>query len=168
MQSINCDVCELELPTGKIVLLDEYDYERWWRFKWRMHSDGLVGRYKNGQKVKLHREIMEVPPGTHVKFKNDNPLDCKRCNLVVVGFKPIPGTPVMPVGDGRSIVFDADDYDKVNQYRWRMLRGIPVATIDGKTTPLARFLINAPKGSRITYADGDKFNCQKENLSCDD
>ncbi len=69
---------------------------------WEIHSNGYVvcretvrvGTTSVRKSTYLHREILQPGRSQRVRFKNSNPLDCRRENLHVVGppdEKPIRG-----------------------------------------------------------------------------
>lgn len=78
---------ELKLADGKIVLLDEEDYERLKDFKWCLSSKRYAGRFivKNGKRtgIYMHRVIADPPKGMVVDHVNGNKLDNRRSNLRV-------------------------------------------------------------------------------------
>jgi hypothetical protein len=143
------------------LLLDSEDFEKYNDKKLAVQADGLVGYYQHGKRFKLHRQIAGSP--AHVRFVNGNKLDCRRVNLESGSVPYLVGPDSILIG-GESVAIDLEDHGRINGYRWRLQRGIPVATIDGKTTPLARLIINQA-GGRLKYLDGNRLNCRRNNLS---
>lgn len=83
----------LKLPVGPglYALVDEADYPYLHSFRWfaqqSSHCVYAVRKYCKAGKtfyVKLHREILQPPPGYEVHHLNHNPLDCRRSNLVIL------------------------------------------------------------------------------------
>lgn len=80
----------LELSQGLFTLVDEIDYIRFSAFKWTASfgSRGTkwyaIRRGKRGERIALHREIMNCPDGMVVDHLNGNSLDNRRRNLQVV------------------------------------------------------------------------------------
>jgi hypothetical protein len=82
----------------------------------------------------------------------------------------------VPLSQGRFAIIDADDADKVLQYKWTLcerkskFRPIFYARrnhiVDGvqHTIFLHREIINAPKGVEVDHKNGDGLDCRKENL----
>jgi hypothetical protein len=78
----------IALKDGRQVLVDEATHSRFGRLKWHTDSAGYVVRdgEKIGQEgiVFLHRLVVGAQPGHRVRFKNQNRLDCRRQNLILV------------------------------------------------------------------------------------
>lgn len=88
----------IPLTKGKVALVDDQDYERVAAYRWCASQEGRKGlkwyairwEYKEGRRIKirLHRFILDVPPGTLddrvVHHKDDDGLNCQRENLQVV------------------------------------------------------------------------------------
>jgi hypothetical protein len=63
------------------------------RYSWELHSNGYVvcretmhvGAVSVRRSLYLHRKIMAPGLSQRVRFKNKNPLDCRKENLYVVG-----------------------------------------------------------------------------------
>ncbi len=81
---------EIELTQGKVVLVDDCDYERLNRFKWGAHKDGKTFYAKrtspkiNGKQhvIQMHHEIIGRPPrGLMTDHKDGNGLINLRNNL---------------------------------------------------------------------------------------
>ena len=82
----------INLSQGKVVILDDQDFERLSQFHWcyRGERGGNLGyairHAKIDGKVKtqyMHREIMDPPSGYEVIFLNHDRLDCRRENLLI-------------------------------------------------------------------------------------
>ena len=71
------------------VLVDEQDYDRFAHQLWHVHPDGyaqrrtIVAERRAGlpSVVKIHRLILDAPPGAVVDHINGDPADNRRCNL---------------------------------------------------------------------------------------
>lgn len=78
---------EIQLPEGKVALVDDVEFERLNVFKWFLckAGKGYVCRTKRtGDEVKriyMSWELITPPNGFTVKFKDGNPLNCQRENL---------------------------------------------------------------------------------------
>lgn len=74
-------------------------------------------------------------------------------------------------GVGNFAIVDEDDYQKVKDFKWYVLRNGYVVTdtrnkdrTKGVFWYLHRFLTNAPKDLVVDHINGDKFDNRKENL----
>lgn len=69
---------------------------------------------------------------------------------------------------GLFAIADEEDYERVSPHRWRVScergRYYARSTINGKTTSLHRFVLDAPAGTLVDHKDFDGLNCTKENL----
>lgn len=69
--------------------MDDEDYEGLIRWKWHCSSHGYAVRTPGGRKgrgiIFMHRQIMNAPEGARIIFKDGNPLNCRKGNLLVVG-----------------------------------------------------------------------------------
>lgn len=83
----------LELTQGFVAIISACDYRRANKYSWHVHKSRGSQRKPgqpyaratiNGQKVYLHRFIMEAPDSMHVDHINHQTLDCRRDNLEVV------------------------------------------------------------------------------------
>ena len=83
-------------------------------------------------------------------------------------------TAEVPLQDGMVTFIDAEDLERVSQYKW-YLCGRNFAKrrthyvhssrrIEGKQVSLHRFILNAKAGQIIDHADGDTLNNRKSNL----
>jgi hypothetical protein len=84
----------IALTKGQFAIVDAADYEELLKYKWHVAGNGKMlyaqrmARSKRlGQrqyKVKMHRQIMNVPGGLFVDHINHNGLDNRRSNLRIV------------------------------------------------------------------------------------
>lgn len=82
---------EIQLHNGMIALVDEQDWERVSKYKWRAEKGGSGVWYAfrrfwikgKGRRVSLHRFILNLTSVSYpyVDHKNRNGLDCRRENL---------------------------------------------------------------------------------------
>lgn len=76
------------------------------------------------------------------------------------------------IGKGKTFKVNDESYEEVNKYKWFLGNGrnnYPMANIrysDGKirNTHLHKLLMKPPKGMQVDHIDGDKSNCQLNNL----
>lgn len=78
----------LRLKNGKSALIDEEDYNRVSKINWsiskaRGHTKDYIRGYYNGNRVYLHRFIMNFPVGMSVDHINGNTFDNRKYNLRV-------------------------------------------------------------------------------------
>jgi HNH endonuclease/AP2 domain len=79
------------LTRGQVALVDEADFKRINKYKWRAHWDQQVRSFYamrttrdikgNRLWISMHREVTCAPSGTYVDHKNHNSLDNRRDNL---------------------------------------------------------------------------------------
>lgn len=79
---------EILLTQGKVTIVDDEDYERLNQVKWHAHTNGSIfyavrtcRGNKNRKGVKMHREILNAPPGMHCDHINSDGLDNRKENL---------------------------------------------------------------------------------------
>lgn len=81
---------EIPLTHGKVALVDDDDYERLIKWKWRYGGDGNSSRYacrtvhfKDGSStcIFMHKEIMKSPEGFYLDHINRDKLDNRKSNL---------------------------------------------------------------------------------------
>ena len=81
---------EIHLTQGKVALVDDEDYE--WLSQWKWCATrtpytyyAMRSRWVNGKDktTKMHRVIMDAPPGMHVDHINHNGLDNRKENMRV-------------------------------------------------------------------------------------
>jgi len=67
---------------------------------------------------------------------------------------------------GHHILIDDEDFERVSQYRWGMYPSCRyvTATINGKTTSIHRFVMNAEQGQYVDHINGDRLDNRKSNL----
>ena len=71
---------------NKYTLVDAIDYDRVDRFKWHLNDKGYACQTAyspKGERIKLHRLVMDFPKGKTVDHKNGNKLDNRKKNLRV-------------------------------------------------------------------------------------
>lgn len=75
---------EIKLKHGKVVIVDDADFEWLNQWKWCMTSRGYIHRNAgtNGY-ILIHRLIMDAPHGKDVDHINGNRADNRRSNLRV-------------------------------------------------------------------------------------
>ena len=76
----------IPLTRGLFAIVDADDYERLTAHKWNAGAN--KGRYyaqrkSNGKTIKMHHEIIDVPPSFLCDHINHNTLDNRKCNLRV-------------------------------------------------------------------------------------
>ncbi len=83
----------IPLTQGFFTVVDEEDFEKYGHLKWFAKIGGTDGRpyaarsFKNGNSygtMRLHREIMDAPPGHEVDHENCDTLDNRRGNLKIM------------------------------------------------------------------------------------
>src|SRR3990167_7796456 len=78
----------LKLTKQKIALVDDEDFERANKWKWCVRdTEYAVRRGKNGERIYLHRFIMECPENMVVHNKNHDTFDNRKSNLVVCSWQ---------------------------------------------------------------------------------
>jgi hypothetical protein len=74
----------IELTRGKYAKVDPEDYEKLIGYNWfavkELHTF-YAQRNENGKSVKIHRQIMNPPPGLFVDHQNHDGLDNRKANL---------------------------------------------------------------------------------------
>ena len=83
----------IELTQGKVALVDDEDYEKVNKFRWRLKSDSCNNyayavNYKeipgaDSKFVSLHRFIMNFPKEMIVDHKDHDGLNCQKLNMRV-------------------------------------------------------------------------------------
>jgi hypothetical protein len=76
---------EIPLSKGFVAIVDDQDFERFGHVKWfvvltRSNQYAERGNGKGGR-VKLHRLILDAPPGVLVDHIDGDSLNCTRANL---------------------------------------------------------------------------------------
>jgi hypothetical protein len=77
----------IPLSCGKLVLVDDDDFEILIKYKWHLHSNGYArcGIYKNGKTSQfyMHRMILNTPEGLDTDHIDHDKLNNCRSNLRV-------------------------------------------------------------------------------------
>jgi hypothetical protein len=71
----------IPLGRGLFALIDDEDYELIAAFSWHLHGSSNCEGYYAASNVKMHRMIINAPPGTVVDHINGNKLDNRKKNL---------------------------------------------------------------------------------------
>ena len=75
----------IPLTQGKFAIVDAEDYERLSEHKWyaKKVKGGrfYAARNAGGKVIKMHREILDVPPGMVCDHKNHDTLDNRKSNV---------------------------------------------------------------------------------------
>ena len=74
----------IKLSQGKFAIVDPQDYEKLIGYPWYAAKDlytFYAQRKETGKTIKMHRQIMNPPPGLFVDHINHNGLDNRRANL---------------------------------------------------------------------------------------
>jgi hypothetical protein len=72
---------KLPLGHGKYALIDDEDYPKIMFGTWHCTKSGYVAGRLYGERVYLHRIIMEAKPHEEVDHEDDNPLNNQKYNL---------------------------------------------------------------------------------------
>lgn len=72
---------KIKLTKNKWALVDDEDFDWLNRFSWYVDSYGYAGRRKNGKRVRMHREILQLAPSENIDHKDMNRLNNQRKNL---------------------------------------------------------------------------------------
>ncbi len=76
---------EIPLNTGAVTIVDEADYDRLMKFKWRISDKGYAMRTQTDKGkasgVLMHRMLLDPPKGFMADHINGDRLDNRRCNL---------------------------------------------------------------------------------------
>jgi len=77
------DACVKRIPVtgGLYAYVDAADYEWLSKYKWHLVDGRYAGRRENGKTIRMHREIMQTPPGRVCDHTDGNGLDNLRDNL---------------------------------------------------------------------------------------
>lgn len=91
---------EVALTNGGVTMIDDQDYLRVTRYRWRGRKDGKADGYVKelGKTILLHRFLMNAPTGIQVDHKNNNGLDNQRSleagiRVVDLALKTLHGLP---------------------------------------------------------------------------
>lgn len=65
-----------------------------------------------------------------------------------------------------EFTIDTEDMERIQKHTWRKYPSSRYvqAWINGQTTCISRFLLNAPKGTSVDHINGDRMDNRKENL----
>lgn len=77
----------LALTNGVHALVSSVDFQRLSQFRWRLGHNGyvyLAGGRAKGRPCLLHRIVMDAPTGHDVHHIDENKLNCRRSNLLLV------------------------------------------------------------------------------------
>jgi hypothetical protein len=77
---------KIKLTQGKYAIVDPEDYEKLIGYPWyaaKSPRTFYARRYENGKTIKMHRQIMNPPPGLFVDHENHNGLDNRKANLKI-------------------------------------------------------------------------------------
>jgi hypothetical protein len=77
---------KIKLTKGKYAIVDPEDYEKLIEYNWFAVKDPhtfYAQRNGNGKTIKMHRQIMNPPPGLFVDHENHNGLDNRKANLQI-------------------------------------------------------------------------------------
>jgi hypothetical protein len=73
--------------------------------------------------------------------------------------------------DGVTVIIDAEDYDKVKDYKWRFYRSGLIRARTGtngkklQKASLGHLIANVPEDARIYYINGNIFDNRKSNIN---
>lgn len=72
---------EVSLINGGAALVDDADFDRVSRYRWRLRPKNGVTAHIDGKPVYMHRLIMDAPQGLEVDHVNRDVADNRRANL---------------------------------------------------------------------------------------
>ena len=90
---------------------------------------------------------------------------CKGYRIVrtdLSGIQPPENCRLIPLTEGKYVIVDEEDYDKVKSISWKYLNGRYAA--NSKEGLMHRLIMNAPKGKLIDHINRDKLDNRKANL----
>lgn len=75
---------EIKLTTGQIAVTDDI-YKHFKQFDWRLSHDNHVCAYVDATDFHLRKIVsgFSINDKREVNYKNGNPLDCQRDNLII-------------------------------------------------------------------------------------
>lgn len=73
----------ITLYNGLRVKIDQEDYDRQNKHQWLFGNEKVYRQDKNGNRIYLHRKIIEAEPGEKVSFVDGDTLNCQRENLAI-------------------------------------------------------------------------------------
>jgi len=69
------------------------------------------------------------------------------------------------INQGKVIIIDDDDFDRISKYHWIVCKtGYVKTVVNYETIILHRFIMNAKKGQQLDHVNGDTLDNRKENL----
>jgi len=74
----------IPLTQGKFTIVDADDYDRVTQHKWFAHKNAdrfYALRDAGGKAIRMHREIVDIPPGLVCDHRNHDTLDNRKSNL---------------------------------------------------------------------------------------
>lgn len=174
--------CTNTLP-ATVVTASIADYEEIAKHRWRWIADRCVTTIMEDcieVVCPLPNLLLSLPRKAPVKYLNNDGHDCRRENIET----PRPSTNPTPftingdvaylhLGEGFSVVIDADKIPLVKPYKWSAVGkprrfGAQLAirtTVNGTTLTLQRLLLDlkTPK-ARFRHKDGNRLDCRMSNL----
>lgn len=76
---------KIRLFSGEVAKVDDRDFLKLSKFKWRLTTNGYAYRIGNPSDriltIRMHREILNAPKGVLVDHVNGNRLDNRRSNI---------------------------------------------------------------------------------------
>lgn len=66
--------------------------------------------------------------------------------------------------NGCRIDVDQDDFDFLSNYNWSVSGGYAVASINGKSVPMHRLILNAPEDKQVDHINRDSLDNRRSNL----
>ena len=72
---------KIPLGHGQFAIVDDEDYEKACRYKWHTMGNGEKTHSYAATKLKMHRWLIDAPPGYMVDHINGDPLDNRKSNL---------------------------------------------------------------------------------------
>ena len=72
---------KIPLSNGQFAIVDDEDYELVSRYKWHTMANSNGGHQYAATKLRMHRLIMDAPPGYMVDHINGDTLDNRKSNL---------------------------------------------------------------------------------------
>lgn len=70
---------EISLTQGKVAIVDDEDYK--WLAQWKWYCHGKYAERGFPIRIKMHRVIINTPPGMETDHINGNGLDNRKSNL---------------------------------------------------------------------------------------
>jgi hypothetical protein len=129
---------ELPLSQGKVALVDDEGWAKASPFKWcasrnRNRNTFYASRWHDGAKVRLHRFLLDAPPGVEVDHENGNGLDNRYLNLRLA-------TTAQNQWNQGLQASNTSGYKGVSYVKGRC-KWLAMIRINGRNTTLGRFAI---------------------------